>query len=210
MTTLFSDGQAGSTMETAGDLSAWGWTEGSSITVSTTQKHHGVNSAKGIGDGRVAKGLASAYSNLYFRQYVYFDSVTANKNVGLQYIYSSDWSANIEAAYSGYTNKWQLVSGSGWHEGLTGVTAGVWYSVLIRRLVGDATHGKVQMWVNGSLEVDITEAVVGNSQYLKGGLGWSDTGTQVLYADCFVVADVDITDESTGIQKFCLIEMTGY
>jgi hypothetical protein len=68
-TTIFSDGQVGSTQETAHDFSAWTGTEGSP-SVSTDYAHHGTYGFKGSSSLSYAYKNFAAQTTCYLRFYV--------------------------------------------------------------------------------------------------------------------------------------------
>lgn len=140
-TVLFSDGQVGSTMESASDLSAWSGTNGTP-TVSADAAYQSSNSvlihALASGVENCYKNLASAYDTLYMRLYVQFSALpSSGKDGTFALIYDS---ANNPILYMGYQNNggtYQLTlvnvpAGYATYTYNYNYTTGVWYCLEFR------------------------------------------------------------------------------
>jgi hypothetical protein len=141
MPILFSDGQVGSTMETAGNFTAWSgsWVDAThTLTVETTQKHHGVNSAY--------YSLAALANGTY--DYLYFNTTLVNTLSTRIYLYITEAPSNgktvdvmcfgtgVDAVAIGIINdsgNLKLFTAGSWNWARTACTTilslNTWYSV---------------------------------------------------------------------------------
>jgi len=197
-TDLFSDGQAGSTMETSSNFDAWDGTTGNPE-VSTNQAHHGSNSARINAVETVYKNITSTAEARHIRCYVYFVSLPTSNNyqVGIcgfapagfhgypffATAYKDPADSKVKFALrDAYFNNWSITS--------IQPSSGQWYCVEVKYVKGGT----------GSIEIGGNpEATLGcpnvNTDYAFIG---SPEGTQgEAHIDCIVVADTHIGQETT-------------
>jgi hypothetical protein len=210
---LFSDGQAGSTMETANNFSAWSGVEGTPD-IQTSIFHHGLNAMHTVAGEDAYKVLAGS-TTLYVQFYMQFDTLpTAGSNISLVSIWNSAWSKNflLQLAYESGSYYWRIVAGGTTLNSATVTfTLNNWYCLKILWVSGSGANGTAKLWVDAIEKISSTTlSLTGNAEtvYL-GTSGGTPAGTDA-YFDCIVMDSSDILIESSGIQKFCLINCMGY
>jgi len=180
---IFSDGFE------SNSFNAWGGTDGTTAIV-TTPVHSGTYAAKATGSGSDWwEALGSSYADLYVRGYFQLPSLpTAGNSVALFEVINAAFSDAIWVyAYTGAVTGWDLRTvGSGDHDVDSTININQWYCVEVRRLVGDASHGHVTLWIDGTPIKDLTETVTGNSQYIYAGNHGSGDAGLIVYGDDYV------------------------
>jgi hypothetical protein len=210
---IFSDGQIGSTMETVGNFSAWSGIEGTPD-VQTSIFHHGANAIHTVA-GEDAYKILPGSTTLYVQFYVQFDTQpTSGSAINFLSIWNSAWSKNflLKIVVSGGLYYWQIVAG-GTTLSSTSTTFNLntWYCLKIVWISGSGANGTAKLWVDGTEKIsDATLSLSGNAEtvYL-GTSGGTPAGTNA-YFDCIIMDSSDISIESVGIQRFCLINEMGY
>lgn len=221
MTVIFSDGQAGSAMETQGNFSGWYGTQGV-ITVDPAVAFEGVNSAK-----VTAQGQAFAYHNwvtpyivVHARAYFRFDSISA-MNWKLHELMEFRNSTNgVDICYASLS-KMGDAAGIFWWS-LTGANNGVeetvnnaspftldpahWYCIEMSAIIS-ATAGEYHLYVDNVEVCALTGKKTDNFGSINSaiiGMYWtSATGGDTLHFDSVVIADsyigpVGEPDPTTG------------
>jgi len=178
----------------SGDFTAWNGGTFGTVSVVSNPVHSGAKAAKATYSGSASgwqESLASSYADLYFRSYIYVPALpSVGKSSIIGIVYNAAWNEFLQSMI--YTDAngshWILVCPNGWQSDWAPaeVSANTWYSVEIRRFVGDATHGQAELWVNGSLLVDSTQAITGNSQNLQAGSIAAGDANFIVYGDDFV------------------------
>jgi hypothetical protein len=208
MTTIFNDGQIGSTMETAGDFSAWTSTTGSP-TVQTSVFHHGANAMQATGVGnQYAKKTLTATNPVYARCYVYFTGLpTSNTN---RLTFMSIWQGtaggyewvDAQIYNNAGTVEWSIdfYYGTTHHHLFSTATypsINTWYCVEIMASQDGSNTFHAKMYVDGTLLIDqsATDSVAGFQAVIVGGIYKSSSLTN--YVDCVVVAGSYIGPEGT-------------
>ena len=226
MAVLFSDGQVGSTMETASDFSAWTTTStgngGTTPTVSTTQAHHGSNGIKlqistNAGSwSLVRKVLGSAYQTIYIREYCYVTELPDKNSTFLDYIGCGTDGVGTAIVGGIYRNadgnyQWGVMFNDGvpptfYYGDVLGSPPAInnWYLLELYVYV-HASAGQCTFWVNEAQQVAITSVdtdITGNISRVDARLecpaGGSQNATKIGYIDCFVVATEYIGAEASG------------
>jgi hypothetical protein len=148
LTTLFSDGFE------SGDFSAWSFTQGT-VEVVTTPVHKGTKAMKatfGAGNCGAFEDLGSGYSDLYFRGYLRFPTLPASEMyTDLCSLFPSTFAefVNLAVYNSGGRMIWFLGYPGGPSYAVATILVDTWYCFELRRLVGDASHGKGTLWIDG-------------------------------------------------------------
>jgi hypothetical protein len=217
MVVLFSDGQVGSTMETAGDFSAWtGTALNGDAAISNISPHHGANQAKFYTiqlAGAYAyayKNLGAAYATLYMRAYVFIDSKPATAtfyDMGLIFQKNSSITDLAKVIFNPNTNKWGIRADVGgltnfYEAGTSTVNVNTYYCTEARITVS-AAAGILQLWIDGVLKVNESALNTGatNLQYPSLGVRYNESllaANIALGADCVVVADAYIGPEAAA------------
>jgi hypothetical protein len=209
--TIFSDGFE------SGDFSAWTSTvvlSGCSTTVESANPHHGNYNQKSILAGAAGaefacaiKNIGTSHSHAFVRCYVKYanysgldageiipcvgfwfsQSATNTARAGL----GKDSSGNVRWAVRYYH------AGSFYNAfGSSTPTTGVWYCVELEVQVG--TSGYVKFYVDGSLEISVTDIDNSARQFAYVHVGPNSvagTAAATVYTDCVVVADAYIGPE---------------
>lgn len=211
MTTIFSDGQVGSTMETAGDFSAWTGTSttgvGSSITVEASNPHHGSSDALAVvsaaGAGAYCYKTITSAAIAYVRFYVKFISlnIAASTNrLELGGLDNGAYTYGVKAAV--YNNAgtlvWYLVTQeAAVYQGFLGThtpVTGQWYCVEVLR---DVTNDLETLYIDGVAEVQATRAITTNTtRALVGYFYQQGANSNSVAVDCVVVADIYVGPET--------------
>jgi hypothetical protein len=221
-TVLFADGQVGSTMETAGDFSAWTGGDnstGETRTVVTTDPHHGSNHASFYCNGSSTNEYAKEWKDI---------TATANLNVHLavkfitalpasgksfqilnfRNIAADETIAQIGVINTGAASYWYLTYMSGADQltdiSATAVSLNAYYEIELQSKV-HASAGEVRVFLAGSEIADLTHTGLdtnewGNHDRFMIGEMWSDGQTaHTVRIDCVTAADVLIGPESTNV-----------
>lgn len=220
-TVLFSDGQVGSTMETAGDFSAWTGTAaggGASNTVSTDWAHHGTNSYKDY--AMVTWSTAYIYKSFSgvtqenFR--AYFKVTDGNfYDGGKSSLFLTESTGNFQIAQVGLADstrklylKYQTSSFvMNTVVSSTTIALNTVYCLELEVKVLDSTHYSIKVYLNGSEVSDLTVtnfnfnyAYVYANRFSVGYREYEYVGdappTLTAYFDCVVIADTYIGPES--------------
>jgi hypothetical protein len=223
-TTIFSDGFE------SGDFSAWTGTstgKGGSISVDTSQVHHGTYAAKAIQGGLDAwavayKNFATTYSIIYARSYVQLSSLPSS-GVRL-YIYpcifEGSAAAHILVGACVYndagTLKWDLryrtdsVEENHAYSTTPTINANQWYCVEVKFVKGSG-NGEVGLYIDGNLVISVTGLT--NNAYSAGRLEvgvYSTSATYItVYHDCVVVADTYIGPEAEVQPEYDYVDLFG-
>lgn len=221
MTVLFSDGQAGSTQETAHDFSAWtdkASDSSAAPSVETSYPHHGSYDFKHVIEaGKYSaqwKIFVTTYPTASDRAYVQFTAVatTGKANTILEICDATD--ANFIATLGlGYSSgaKWRIAylkNGSSVEKfGTTTPAINTVYCIELLVTVS-GTVGVVTAYIcdsSGTLLETITDSNFDNNDYGNIGscaIGFSywieSTFAGTLYTDCFVCADAYIGPEAAA------------
>lgn len=199
-TTIFTDGEVGSTMEIASDFSAW--TSSTGINVVTDWASEGSNSAN-FTINQYCRKTVSAVSLVYNRFYIHIESLGAEdytrSDVGIMMTAAYAITAGCYIARSGGDATFRLYStwnGSYIDSGIT-ATAGNTYYIEIA-FYGNAA-GWSKMWVNETLtEADGDTSSVADTTMINLGNGDQGGISFVAQADSIVVADEPIGQLSGG------------
>lgn len=220
---IFSDGEIGSTMETASDLSAWTGTavEGTgTVSVSATQQHHGANSIKvtGASDSDCAyvqkSGLGDTSEYASVRFYIYVDKFSVADGSYTQIIqsYLSGGWQWFRLDLKDSTRKLRLTSNTdadGWNTVVTSATTlneDQWYCVEIY-FRSHATLGFYKVYLNGVEVGDLTltgldtDSMGGVDEIRLGNKGPRSYGANefTAYYDCIILDTTYIGVESTTV-----------
>lgn len=196
----------------SGDFSAWSWISvsgGETVTVVTTDPHHGIYHAKASCDGsstgeyaQIGKDLASASSIIYIRGYFKFKGTLPS----LWYYYEPMGCVGT----GGFVAK---VQAGTWPEGVrwflkylrngtevelvdtVGPSLDTWYCIELYAKVG-TTDGAVKLYINGQERLSdsgFDNDDYGNINNFRVGERWSSGQTaHDVYVDSVVVADAYI------------------
>lgn len=208
-TVFFQDGEAGSTMETAGDFSAWTGSSvgaGSTLEVITAAKYCGLNGAHALRaawqQAYVEKDLGAGHALLYVRMYVYLISITMTAGSAVDIITTYNSGAGAAKTRLAILNtagvyNWQLTDKQTGTSALGSVvTTGVWHCIETKGLFAAGT-GEARFYLNDVEDITITALnnPLGNPDLVVCGL-WCAAGgcgnENELYFDCVVVADTYI------------------
>lgn len=203
---LFSDGQAGSTMETAGDFSAWTSTTGTP-TVTTTDKHHGSNSMTCDASGDFASKTFAEQATLYAQIALRVSAMTLNNFEDLAFLdFYATATLLARAVFqrmSATTFRWKLVGRNA--AALESATSGsitfdsaMWYTVKMKALVDNAV-GEYRLYVDGTNILSLTGKDTnnyGNVTQIDTGMPFAESASAD-YVDCVVVDSADINLESS-------------
>ena len=180
----------------SGNFNAWSWSQGT-VSVVSSPTHTGSYAGKAVwSTGTSAiwyKTTASSYADAYWRSYVQVTALPgSDKALEVANIFNAAWSEEVDALIYNSTlgfYYWAVATPAGWESDWVPKTINVntWYCVELRRLVGDATHGHVELWVNGILIVDSTQAITGNSQQFMGGINFAGDSSGTMYGDDYVM-----------------------
>lgn len=217
---VFSDGQAGSTQETAHDFSAWTGTNtagDATASVGSIVAHHGSYSFEfgkiddSWSDIAIAYEQVASDTEYYIRSYVQIDSKPSTSSFYFMGVGLHGWSAGASDAiadviFNPNTNKWGVYGPlPGWtaiyESGTSTVNADEWYCVELH-IVVHGSAGVIQLWVDEAAKLDLTSQDTdanSNIQYALVGCVYlyNDYGAeQTLYVDCVVVADAYIGAET--------------
>jgi len=187
-----------------------------SLTVETSQPHHGTYSASSSVTQQTAWTNAYCYygsyssplnkSTLHTRAYFYIDSMTAGEFRRMIHFMAE--SGDYEIAGIGLTSaralnlRYRSGTSTLTDASLTTLNLGTWYCVELEASVGDGT-GSVKVYLNGSEVTDITQTDLtnndkGNIDQVNVGLNNAYNAAISLYFDCVVVADAYIGPEEEG------------
>jgi len=210
-TILFSDGQVGSLMETAGNFSAWTGTSvtpGATLEVIAAAKHHGNNGAHALrpawlNNAYAYKTFGSSYKTLYTRMYIYLISITMTAGFGVDIIVyvTSGGGRNtvLQIFNTAGVHNWRL------QDNLTSVsqlgsvvTTGVWHCIEIKGHY--AVDGEARFYLDGVEDIAIigSNDPAGNCLTVRCGLCCFAGGAgnqNECYFDCVVMADAYIGPE---------------
>lgn len=228
MTIIFRDGQSGTTMETAGNFSAWTGTTvtgASTLNVVNTNFHHGANCGESnvpgltFQSGYAHKTLSSTLSNAYLRWYAYIVSETAGvnwfnlggmRNATLATVQAAvgivSATRNIRLAYVDDTTGAQSDTSA------TTFPVGEWHCIeLYRRR--HATLGTINVWLDG---VNLADIQQDNKDFgdedvanVYCGIGGNARGDAVVDWDCVIASDVYNGPEPLGSPSRRLLRNMG-
>jgi hypothetical protein len=206
-TTLFSDNEVFATPTWTGTLDG-----GGTLTVQSTIKYEGTYAAKfdvtTAGQYKTLyKTLASAYSPLYARSYVYFTATPASGHYMMVYPEIEDnpitkglvtaTIANVSGTLKWGLMYWTDSAQTSSYAATPAPAINTWHcdEVLFKKATGvGANNGEVALWVNGPSLVDITN--VDNdtltAQTVTVGCYIDAALTVSVYHDAFVAADASI------------------
>ena len=232
MTTLFSDGQIGSTMETAGDFSAWTATAQEAPTpapsIVASPVHHGANAAKispaaGWHPAWVYKDLgdqATAFMRFYFQA----DHLPDNNGdrlkiagmmstTALSGYFSSGAMYNVVWFNDAGTVKWRIYAPDGSvATSASSPSINTWYCVELKG-VQSSSVGEFRLYVDGAEICALTGLNTNGTPmryFALEGIVYAGAATNNFY-DCVVVADAYVGPEAAGGQQlFTLINEMGY
>jgi len=206
VTELFSDGQVGSTQETAGDFSAWTGTTGTP-SVETTAPHHGSKDFKfdpAIYSAEYAYKDFAEVQTAYARLYVQ----AANFNDAPKVLELRDKDAQFYAQLLMASTGWTLyyryytfeyVQGSSTYT--VTVNTGQQYCVEIK-VIRSATVGEVRVYIDGIERITVTginnAEGTGIDEVRVGVANTPFASGVIVYTDCVVVADAYIGVEGAG------------
>jgi len=211
MTVIFSDGQVGSIMETAGNLSAWTGS-GAKVSVVNTKPHHGVNSAyyNGSDWSENYKTLA-ALPLASYRAYCVFagnaiDGASSGEEsfMGFRDANFVDIALALLQKTPNGTYRWGVSLNAG---GLSAYSSTFvldktkQYCIELEAKIA-ATGGYAKLYVEDVLVASIVNVKTnarGNIDMID-FCGWINKSWQ-MYLDCVVVANAHIGPESTVTQK---------
>jgi hypothetical protein len=219
---LFSDGQAGSTQETAHDYSAWTSTgqSGAVLSVSTDVAHHGSYAFKGTGLTALsryvfAEKTFTANNTVFARAYIRFTAdFTANTTETALLRFSQNgteyYNLNLQRQLDG-TYRWNIASqvgGLSYFSAAFTLLLNAWYCCELQ-VTTSATVGVLQAYVDGLSVINQTGLNLGatklTSVRIEAYNSPSNTNAGTIYWDCVVVDTAYIGVESSGIQRFLLI-----
>lgn len=148
--------------------------------------------------------LVTQYPIVYSRQYYKFEDMPASgETIDCNRLSApSDPSDEQLTAYV-YNDP---VTGTNWglRNGVIGVytqypesvasnpVADTWYCIEILR---DVTNGKITLWVDGVLKLQVNVALQGNTRYIYGGIQVDSASAKLVYCDCVVISDAYIGSE---------------
>jgi hypothetical protein len=189
--------------------------------VEHTPTHHNGHSAKFIGpsvDCYLDKA-ASTFNPCYARCYMYLPAMLSNsEDIRVIYLFDSAWSAvarcGIVIGGAG-TKYWRLQTPQGnWNLQDDTISIEKWYCIELywAKATGAGNNGVATLYIDGVQKItNSTETSTNNMRlvYFGNCASWTPTGF-VTNIDCCVVDTAYIGIESSGIQKYCLLEMMGY
>lgn len=202
---VFSDGHVGSTMETAGDFSAWTGTSGSP-TVQTSIKHHGNNAASVTVDA----GGWSAYfwkdvtsgDSLYARMYFRFSRLPASGEEydRLMMVYGAgDGFGGVEVRvnYDDADGFARLMARNNYFGTIVDgpqVYADTWYCVETLNV----KSGTENWWVDGALQTSPGNGAMSMDRFCCGGVHIGGSSPVTIISDCFGLDTSAIGVETSG------------
>lgn len=199
---LFSDGQVGSTMETAENFSAWAAT--SNTPTITATSHHGANAVSYDPADLLTSPAVTGNNPVYARFYFRMPTVPAGADLIDVAIFTSTTSANILLLRVGSNYlrvRSYYPSAVNTDSAAINWQANVWYCLEMYFLNNAA--GEYKAWVDGSLVcsrtgVDTTGTAI--ARFKAGNL--AGTAGYSAIEDCYVVDTSYIGPESSGIQLY--------
>jgi hypothetical protein len=172
MTTIFSDGQAGSAMETAHNFSAWTSVAGGSETIESTLYHSGSYAMQCTNFGRATYTLSPSQATAYARFYVNFSSLPASGNLVSIGEFLGSFASNdlivVGVKNDSGTIKWGCTYPEATFTASPNPTTGLWYCVEFYSIKG-----------------------TGRKIYVDGSEVWSGTDTQGINVDTFMLGRWD-------------------
>jgi len=205
-TEIFSDGFE------SGDFSAWTGTSGT-VEVVTSPVYDGSYSAKASETGYA--GAAYSYythtshlSKANCRGYFYLENLPDSTSKHITLIIFRDMEdykdrVRVLVGFDGSNAKLKIEDGVNTAWGATAITTGKWHCI---ELEADYTTGTHKVYLNGTVEAQITGGVSGETvKYFKVGMADSYKGgdeTYTVYYDCVVIADTYIGPEEEEGQTY--------
>jgi hypothetical protein len=146
----------------------WAFTEGSPSIVNVP--HSGGYSATSNVINADRWWLAfSGQSDLFVRFYVMFaDIPTAWFMLGGTA--ENTWAQFSWLGYNSDGSTWANIHFSDEYNSCPIFNVGKWYCIEVERKVGDASNGKIRVWIDGTLYLDVTKEVLLNAEYWISGI----------------------------------------
>ncbi len=195
----FNDGQVGSTMEVAGDFSAWTGTVGAPSII-ITDPHHGVNSASFDANESAYKTFAGQ-AITYMRTYIKFVADCGNNDDDRFYVVKFDIAGQaimqVGRCLNAGVKKWVIATmeSGGYARRAYSTTpafaTGQWYCIEIEAVISGVA-GEYHVWFNGVENTDLRRTGKDTNDYgnvVTGFIGNDLTqgASSALNYDCIVI-----------------------